>query len=68
MSIKNHRVVRDMTDGSTFFIRPDAAIEAAENEGWPPRPQAASLPGPVHPEIRWFVSGGRSWERPVTWS
>ena len=57
MSIKNHRVVRDMTDGSAIFIRPDAAIEAAENEGWPPRPQAASLTGPVRAPSLWFVAG-----------
>ena len=68
MSIKNHRVVRSMTDGSAFFIRSDAAIEVAENEGWPPRPQSASLPDSVDPEIHLFVPRERSWERPVACS
>ena len=66
MSIKNHRVVRDMADGSTLYIRPDAAIEAAENEGWPPRPPAASER--VQPQIRWLVPRERSRERFVTCS
>ncbi len=49
--MKSHRVVRDITERSTIVARSDAAIEAAENEGWPPRSQSALLPRPAHPRL-----------------
>jgi hypothetical protein len=65
-NIKRHRVVQHAEYRSVGISQVSAAIESAENEGWPPQVPRGSLPF----ELRdgWFISRKRSWgdaqERP----